>query len=59
MCRAWSTAATEQQLKMALGADGLCYPNVTDSVALDCGEGGAGGAPAGMDPGVAGAPPLP
>ena len=58
MCRAWSSNATEQQLKTALGADGLCYPNVTDSVALDCGEGGAGGV-SGMDPGVAGAPALP
>ena len=51
MCRAWSTNATEQQLKTALGADGLCYPNVTDSVALDCGDGGA--------PGAAGAPATP
>ena len=58
MCRAWSSNATEQQLKTALGADGLCYPNVTDSVALDCGEGGAGGV-SGVDPGVAGAPALP
>jgi hypothetical protein len=45
LCRAWSSNSTEQQLKTALGADGLCYPNALDSVALDCGEGGASSVP--------------
>ncbi len=46
-CRAWSTSAAEKQYKDVLGADGLCYPNVTGSVALTCGAGGGAGAGAG------------
>jgi hypothetical protein len=42
LCRKW--ADDESELASLLGADGLCYPNVTGTVELTCGEGGAGGA---------------
>jgi hypothetical protein len=57
MCRAW--AADQQSFVTALGAPGLCAPEVTGSVELtQCtggGEGGAGGAPAMPPPAEAGA----
>ena len=34
VCRAWPTA--EASFKQALGADGMCYPSVLDSVELLC-----------------------
>ncbi|MEO7037647.1 MAG: hypothetical protein ABI548_27060 [Polyangiaceae bacterium] len=63
VCRGWGTTSAEQQLKTALGADGLCYPAVAGSVELSCGEGGAGGAGGGLpipgDSGAGGAPAAP
>ncbi len=43
LCRAWASTAAEAQYKTELGASGLCYPNVTGSVALTCGGAGGGG----------------
>ncbi|MEI9940033.1 MAG: hypothetical protein WDO69_22660 [Pseudomonadota bacterium] len=40
LCRKW--ADDESDLAMLTGAEGLCYPNVTMSVELTCGEAGAG-----------------
>lgn len=45
LCRKWPTA--EANFKSILGADGMCYPTVLNSVELTCGEGGAGGADTG------------
>ena len=59
-CRAWSTTnADELAIKEVLGnADGLCFPNVTGSVAIECeGTGGAGGATGAA--GAAGEPAVP
>ncbi|MEI9950455.1 MAG: hypothetical protein WDO74_16090 [Pseudomonadota bacterium] len=41
LCRKWPSA--DAALASELGADGVCYPVVADSVELSCGEGGAGG----------------
>ena len=56
VCRKWLDA--ESTLAADLGSDGLCYPQLSGSVALDCGEGGAAGAGGGagmVEPGGAGA----
>jgi hypothetical protein len=56
LCRAWPAANAD--LATALGAPGLCYPVVSMSTELSCGEGGAGGAGGdgpGTPPEVAGA----
>jgi hypothetical protein len=42
LCRKWPAA--DADLADALGAPGVCFPNVTQTVELTCGEGGAGGA---------------
>jgi len=42
LCRKWPDA--DQDTATALGAPGVCYPVVAQSVELSCGEGGAGGA---------------
>jgi len=41
VCRKWP--ASEAAAAAALGAPGVCYLNVTGSVELTCGDGGAGG----------------
>jgi hypothetical protein len=63
LCRKWPDA--DADLATLLGAPGVCYPVVAQSVELTCGEGGAGGDGAGgaagaggdgsMAPGAAGA----
>ena len=42
LCRKW-VLPDESSIATSLGTDGLCYPQVSDSVELSCGEGGAGG----------------
>jgi uncharacterized membrane protein YgcG len=42
LCRKWPD--NQSDLAMAVGAPGMCYPVVAQSVELSCGEGGAGGA---------------
>jgi hypothetical protein len=42
LCRKWPDA--DRDLADVLGAPGVCYPVVAQSVELTCGEGGAGGA---------------
>jgi len=44
LCRKWPTA--DADLASLLGAPGVCYPTVAESVELSCGQGGVGGAPA-------------
>jgi hypothetical protein len=45
VCRAWAT--TEATLKTALGANGLCFPNLAagDVELTTCSQGGSGGGP--------------
>jgi hypothetical protein len=45
LCRKWPDA--EANLATALGAPGLCYPVLAQSVELTCSQGGAGGGSAG------------
>ena len=47
LCRAWPEADAERARE--LGAPGVCYPTVAESVELSCGAGGAGGDGAGGD----------
>jgi len=54
VCRKWPAA--DAAAAAALGAPGVCYLNVTGSVELTCGEGGAGGA--GGEGGEGGAAPA-
>jgi len=42
LCRKWPAA--DADLASLLGAPGVCFPVVSQSVELTCGEGGAGGA---------------
>jgi len=51
LCRKWPAA--DADLASELGAPGVCYPTVAQSVELSCAKGGAGGAGGG-----AGAPPA-
>ena len=52
LCRKWPSA--DSDLADILGAPGVCYPVVSNSVELTCGEGGAAGAGAGGASGAGG-----
>jgi len=41
LCRKWP--ASEADLASILGAPGICYPTLAESVELTCGSGGASG----------------
>jgi hypothetical protein len=57
LCRKWPDA--DADLATVLGAPGVCYPVVAQSVELSCGEGGAGSGAGGAGGDGPGEPPAP